>query len=1319
MRLLATLLLVVPLAAQRVLFLGDRGHHRPAARAQQLIPALAERGITVEFSDDLHSLRRPVLERYDALLLYANWTEITPQQEKALLGWVEDGGGFVAVHCASYCFLNSPRYLALVGARFQRHGFGRFRTRIETPEHEVMQGFQGFESEDETYEHELHASEGRTVLETRDGEPYTWVRAHEKGRVFYTAWGHDERTWGQREFHELLARGIRWAAAERKIAARRAQRSFSFEYVPGVLPNYEPGRPWGAQGAPHQQVQKPLAAEVSRGRLVLPRGLRAELFAAEPAIKKPLAIAFDARGRAWICESLDYPNERARDGNGRDSIRICEDTDGDGRADRFTVFADGLSLPTSLAFAHGGVVVTQPPHTLFLRDTDGDDRADEKRVLFTGWGTQDTHAGPSQLRAGLDNWLWCTVGYSGFRGEVGGRRHEFGSGILRFDARGQQLEFVRSTSNNTWGLGIAEDGEVFASTANGCPSVHVALRNQVYEPVHGWAAPVLSSIAGDPRLDAWVEPKQVDYHGRFTAAAGHALYTARLLPPDWWGKAFVCEPTGHLVATFALQAQGATFRATPDENLLASDDEWTAPIGAEVGPDGAVWVVDWYNAVVQHNPTPIGFRTGAGNAYETELRDKSHARIYRVLPAAGGAQAMPKLDPQQPGTLLAALRADNFLWRLHAQRLLVERGNTDVVPALQEMLRLDRPDATGLDAGAVHAVWTLHGLLAPIDAAALAHPSAAVRKNALQAAAADPRPWLADPDPRVRVQAWQALARGNDPQPIAEAVLAADLPPDADPALRDARIAAAARADFLVLPSLQVRSGEPGPDLLAGATWRPVTYSGRAEHARDGDALRIGSTAGADASWSATVTVRPERRYRLSAWVRTQGLQRGSGLGALLNLHELQRVGRSEARSGDSDWDELRSEFDSGARTSLQVNLLFGGWGRARGTAWFDRIELRELGPGADPLARTVARHFARRAAPQTITLLGRLPDADPGLVLLVLESLAEHWPRASVVPWTDADAVAVRGVLARLPARAQRLLLAWLERAGAGEGFRAERDAVAAGLRAAVSDAARPEAERLQAARDLLLLADTGENVAAIAGAPGLAAGAAVCLDLSRLDGAAAILLAGRPQVPAAAFLRRPAWASALLDALEQQRWGRASLTAADWAGLLAHPDAKVAERAGRLRQLAADREVVLQRLLPAAERDGDAARGRILYDGLCRACHRLGSEGGVLGPDLTGIGKRPAREILAEIVDPNRSLEDDYRLWSLELNDGRTLAGRTTARSATTWTLLDASGQSTVLARSEIKLATPLPHSAMPVGLLDSMLADDVAALLTFLRR
>ncbi len=834
-----------PSTPVRVLFLGDNGHHQPALRYRQLASAWAKEPIRLEYTEDAKVLNPETLAKYDALMVYANHPKIEPEQEKALVDFVRSGKGFVPVHCASYCFLNSPEYIRLVGAQFQRHGTGTFTTIVKEPGHPILKGLKPFESWDETYVHHKHNTEGRTVLETRkEGsgeEPWTWVREEGKGRVFYTAWGHDERTFGHPAFHKLLQRGLYWAVARDPEAAGSyrgapdmtpiAKDLPPFEYQPAKVPFYDPDRRGGGPTKDTLgQMQKPLSVEQSMRHISNPTDFELKLFASEPMIQgKPIAMNWDERGRLWVAETVDYPNEKRPPGQGRDRISILEDTNGDGVADKSTVFADKLSIPTSIIFVKGGLLVHQAPETLLLTDTNGDDVADERKVLFTGWNVGDTHAGPSNLNYGLDNWIYFMVGYSGFRGTLGGENLDFRTGFVRMKPDGSKMEFLRNTNNNSWGIGLSEEGILFGSTANGNPSEYMPIPNRYYEAVRGWASTVLRGIAGNPKFANITDKiRQVDWHGGFTAAAGHALYTARNYPREYWNRtAFVAEPTGHLLATFEIQPEGADFRSRPSWNLFAGDDEWVAPIVGEVGPDGNVWVIDWYNYIVQHNPTPAGFTTGKGNAYEIPLRDKTHGRIYRLVAKQNPGDLKFTLKDASPEKLVATLRNSNLFWRRHAQRLLVDRGQKDVVPALLEILATPKVDEIGLDVGAMHAIWTLHGLGALADEkvaqaimATLKHPAAGVRRNAAlalpdtaEAATAIIDAGLTtDPDAQVRLAAFLALADrpANPKAPEALAKALVDPVITGDRWLPDAVTAAAARQEGSFLGLWLAQPGDPG-----------------------------------------------------------------------------------------------------------------------------------------------------------------------------------------------------------------------------------------------------------------------------------------------------------------------------------------------------------------------------------------------------------------------------------------------------------------------------------------------------------------------------
>ncbi|MEM1068249.1 MAG: PVC-type heme-binding CxxCH protein [Planctomycetota bacterium] len=786
----------------KVLFLGDRGSHQPQKRFLELQPVLSERGITMVYTEDLSQLTLSNLETYDALAVYANIDEIDDRHAEAILRYVGDGGGFVPIHCASFCFRNQPKLVALIGAQFQRHGAGVFQARVTNTKHPVTDGFMGFRTWDETYVHHLHQEKDRTVLMYRidetGREPWTWIKPYEKGRVFYTASGHDSRTWLNPGFHNLIERGIRWACGDDpgKAGDYVSEKPFdppemkslasdtdAFEYIDvgPKIPNYTPSRQWGTQGDPITLMQKPLAPEESMKRFATPNGFIVKRYADERDFEsKPIAMTWDERGRLWICETLDYPNELGKD---RDRIRICEDTDGDSVADKFTVFAEGLSIPTAIVIARGGAIIQNGTETIFLKDTNGDDVADERRTLISGWSLGDTHGGVSNFRYGLDNWIWAMQGYNNSRPEFDGQTSQsFRQGFWRFKLSSEEpvkvteLEFIRSSNNNTWGLGISEEGLIFGSTANGNPSMYMTIPNRYYERVRGWAPRTLGSIADSDRFDPVTEKiRQVDFHGRYTAGAGHALYTARAFPEQWWNRtSFVCGPTGHLIGTFVLNPDGATYQSESPINLIASDDEWSAPIMAEVGPDGAVWFLDWYNYIVQHNPTPRGFKTGKGAAYESDLRDKRRGRIYRVIPEEQSRlHAFTNLADADPKTLVNTLTHPSMRWRLQAQRLLVERASSldnAVTKQLQSLVADESLDEVGLNVGAIHAINTLAAVteIDPSTASiGINHPSAGVRRNVLAVLSQDAtglavlmenQQVFTDKNPQVRLQAFLTLA---------------------------------------------------------------------------------------------------------------------------------------------------------------------------------------------------------------------------------------------------------------------------------------------------------------------------------------------------------------------------------------------------------------------------------------------------------------------------------------------------------------------------------------------------------------------------------
>ena len=818
-----------------VLFLGNVSkHHDSGKYAPWLAISLFNKGVNLTYTTDLNDLNTENLAKYDGLVIYANHDSLSPAQEQAMKGFVEGGKGLIPLHSASGCFKNSAWYVSTIGGQFKSHKSGPIAETIVNAKHPVMQGLASFTTPwDETYVHQ-NLNPDMTVLTTRQegdrAEPYTWVRTQGKGRVFYTAYGHNDSTWINPGFRELVDRGILWAIGEpvtKQIARLGIPNNDIYASSGITITDY-------SKRYTVPKMQAALKPDESMKLIQVPAGFEVQLFAAEPDIVNPIAMSWDERGRLWIVESVDYPNTFLEtDGAANDRIKICEDTNGDGKADKFTVFADKLNIPTSMVFANGGIVVAMAPHLVFLKDTNGDDKADVRENIMTGWEKNDTHFGPSNLQYGFNNKLWGVVG-SGFNGTTrDGKTMNFRTGVYNLNPDGTGVDFLANTSNNTWGLGLTEDNNVFISTANNNHSAFYSMPSRLMQRnLPGASVQAVQKIDGHYDSHTMTpNMRQVDVVGGFTSAAGHHFYTARSFPKDYWNRvAFVCEPTVRVVHNATISPSGAGFAEKDGWNFLASSDEWVGPVQAQVGPDGALWVADWYNFIIQHNvfserqaPSEkvLPFKEqprGQGNAFDSPLRDVNCGRVYRVVYKKAKPYQPLALASNDPAGLVSALKNDNMFWRMTAQRLLVESKSQAVLPDLYRIIADPSVDEVGLNSPAVHALWTLHGLgtLSTPNAetmravtGALTHKAAGVRKAAIDVLPPTGQTGellqkvglLNDPNLNVRMAAMLAMAAMPPSDAAGAELYRASLRPDneADQWISRALFAAAAihRTGFL------------------------------------------------------------------------------------------------------------------------------------------------------------------------------------------------------------------------------------------------------------------------------------------------------------------------------------------------------------------------------------------------------------------------------------------------------------------------------------------------------------------------------------------
>jgi putative membrane-bound dehydrogenase-like protein len=467
-------------------------------------------------------------------------------------------------------------------------------------------------------------------------------------------------------------------------------------------------------------------------------GLDISLFAKEPDIVDPVALCFDEDGRVFVVEMRDYPYGFGAERNPGGSIRLLEDTDGDGRADRSVLFAERLSFPTSIAPWNGGVIVTAPPEVIFLKDTDGDGKTDVREVLLNGFTLGVTDSNVNGLRWGLDNRLHGVNGGNG--GSIVSTRKPSGPVPLRnfdfsFDPASGDFTPTFHTSAG-FGLVFDEWGRSFVTyNINHIQQRMIPLRylNRFpgFPPVEAVAN--ISDHGDMSRIYPVSEPETRVNHpeqsGHFSSAGGMGYVGAAGYPGDLPGSIFVCDVVGNLVHRDVLELNGPIFtaRRSPTETnreFFASRDLAFRPVGLELGPDAALYLIDMQRDVIEH-PDYIPNKVKE----KLDLRaGENRGRIYRLTPKGGLPRSKPNLRRAKTADLVQHLGHRNQWWRATAQRLIVERRDRSIVPALKKVSRDPNPVAR------LHALWTLRGLGALDEALvieAIGHTHPGLRENGL------------------------------------------------------------------------------------------------------------------------------------------------------------------------------------------------------------------------------------------------------------------------------------------------------------------------------------------------------------------------------------------------------------------------------------------------------------------------------------------------------------------------------------------------------------------------------------------------------------
>lgn len=495
---------------------------------------------------------------------------------------------------------------------------------------------------------------------------------------------------------------------------------------------------------PHQ------SPEEERKSFRLPPGFEIELVAAEPEIQKPLNIAFDSRGRLWVADTREYPYAAAPGAKARDTIKVLEDADGDGRAEKVTTFADGLNIPIGLYPWRRGVIAFSIPDISYFEDTDGDGRSDRRTVLYgpLGW-ERDTHGLQNGFTRGFDGWVYACHGFNNrtlVKGTGGGEVRMESGNTYRFRLDGSRIEQFTWGQVNPFGMCTDSRGDLYTADCHSAP-IYMLLRGGHYPSF------------GKPDDGLGFVPAMMTHLHGSTAISGIVLHAAGDFPPEYRGNVFVGNVMTSRINRDSIHHEGSTASAREEPDFVTTTDPWFRPVDLKLGPDGALYVADFYNRIIGHYEVPL----------DHPGRDRTSGRIWRIVYRGGGAAPSPArradLSAEPPSRLVEALGDENLTRRVFAMNELVDRSGKDAVaPAREGLLRAASPLVRA------HALWVLHrlGALGAEDVAAAARdPDALVRVHAMRVLS-EKEVWsdaeerlaaagLADADPFARRAAADAL----------------------------------------------------------------------------------------------------------------------------------------------------------------------------------------------------------------------------------------------------------------------------------------------------------------------------------------------------------------------------------------------------------------------------------------------------------------------------------------------------------------------------------------------------------------------------------
>lgn len=1060
-------------------------------------------------------------------------------------------------------------------------------------------------------------------------------------------------------------------------------------------------------------------------RLHVPEGFEIQLFASEPMINKPINMALDARGRLWVSSTVEYPHaakrERWADDQGtrvkdsRDAIKILEDTDGDGRADKVTDFADGLNIPTGVLPWHmpehkAGCIAWSIPNIWYFADTDGDDKADVREVIFGPLGYEkDTHGMCSSFRLGLDGWVYATHGFnntSHFKAKDGSTLELHSGNVFRFKPDGSRVERWTHGQVNPFGLCWDRYGNLYSADCHSSP---------LYQLIRGAHYPSF----GRPHDGLGFAPVMCGHSHGSTGISGIVYIDSGVWGPEWDDHTFVGNVVTSTVNHDKITFHGSTPQANEAPDFLTSDDPWFRPVDLQLGPDNALYIADFYNKIIGHYEVPL----------EHPGRDKERGRIWRVVKKdlKPEARDFTRMTPVQ---ITTEIGSPNSARRRLALEEVRERGEKswlkhllpcidssgtmqaegDAVSWWYQDLKLgDEPGdggkaiAYGTTLQSAHALWAcsylgerfniyrvirgLHnggvwvedaprqedGLPGPQLGLVMAHATQVIGNHeklhpwekwslgtifdarGSAAGRAATQVLLNRPDFPGDEPAWQEVVVARGLMNLLSNMIAPEKPEKAVPWQDPGDVA------YIHSMRILLRDFLSKPHVL-----KNLAGNERVAHAMTKPWFRevIHAVPTAEASALLMAHLEPGAAVDPSTW------NHAARHGDEQTLHTAINKARSQTAGAVQAQVQALGAFSDGLSER-------GAPAHAQLLAWAQEL----VWPLLDAAQKQTAPAWAATGPAEISPMWALRPrKCADGTTAQVLQSMAqgggEEEKRTGVLcsqPFPTPAKLALwinghRG-LPNAPAHDKNLVR--VVDAKTGEVF-----ASVFPPRSDVCQRAEMDLSKHVGRQARLEIVD-GDDGKAYA-----------WLGITRIEPAA---------VSIADFESRDDTRTALKSlATMLQHTAPAALReklAAYLPPRPAPPPLPVSPE--QRRQLDA---IITARLTAFAATTPDIAAGRAVFKTHCATCHRIGGEGGLIGPQLDGIGARGSARLCEDVLDPNRNVDAHFHLHVLTLKDGTTLSGFLKGEAGQIMILADATGREHRVSRKDVIKTEVTPVSLMP---------------------